>query len=136
MRYLFYLFQGIITSLLMVVFLTMGLFFGAQTAYRQLYAVVSPDMSLLKESNFPQSSKIYAKNGELLYEFSREIKRSPVALNEISPFLQKAVVAIEDKDFYWHKGISVPSIICSAEMNFLLGKYAFGGSTITQQVVK
>ncbi len=55
--------------------------------------------------------------------------------NEISPLMKKATVAIEDKDFYKHGGISVTGIT-RAVLNNYNGGSTQGGSTLTQQLVK
>ncbi|MCL5666905.1 MAG: PBP1A family penicillin-binding protein [Patescibacteria group bacterium] len=84
----------------------------------------------------PVSTKILDRNGNLLYEIYGESKRTPVSLNEISPWLQMATVAAEDKNFYSHGGISLPAIARAAWVNYRSDAIIQGGSTITQQVVK
>lgn len=58
-----------------------------------------------------------------------------VAGNEISPLMKKATVAIEDKDFYSHGGVSLTGIT-RAVINNYGGGSTQGGSTLTQQLVK
>ena len=82
------------------------------------------------------SSKILDKDGNILYEIHGETKRSPVPLEEISPNLTKATLAIEDKNFYHHKGLSLKGIIRATINNVEAGKVVQGGSTISQQVIK
>lgn len=55
--------------------------------------------------------------------------------DEISQYLKQATVAIEDKDFYNHGGVS-PTGLIRAVINNLSGGYTQGGSTLTQQLVK
>lgn len=59
-----------------------------------------------------------------------------VALKNISPYLQKAVVLTEDSNFFNHKGFDWESIEKSARENWEKGQYKRGGSTITQQLAK
>ncbi len=59
--------------------------------------------------------------------------RSP--LSEISPQVQNAFVAIEDHRFYRHAGVDVPRTL-KAAVSRLFGSTSFGGSTITQQLIK
>jgi 1A family penicillin-binding protein len=84
----------------------------------------------------PVSSKILDKNGVLLYEIHGETKRTPVPLSQISDNVIKATVAIEDKEFYEHKGVSISSIARAAYENYKAKHVTQGGSTITQQLVK
>ncbi|MEN6624309.1 MAG: PBP1A family penicillin-binding protein [Smithella sp.] len=62
--------------------------------------------------------------------------RHPVTLQEISPYLQKAVVASEDAHFYSHSGIDFSAIIRASLTNVKEKRFAEGGSTITQQLAK
>ncbi len=95
-----------------------------------------PDPNKLLERNVPESTKILARDGSLLYEIHGEIKRTQVTLDQISPFLPQATIAIEDKDFYRHKGISVTGIARSALIDLITLHKSQGASTITQQLVK
>lgn len=63
-------------------------------------------------SNGPisRSSTAYARDGETeLATFYAE-NRTPVELDDISPFMQDAIVSVEDRDFYTHGGVSVTGI--------------------------
>ncbi len=62
--------------------------------------------------------------------------RHQVTLDNISPHLQKAVIACEDKRFYSHPGIDIFAIIRALAINLKEQRFAQGGSTITQQVAK
>jgi 1A family penicillin-binding protein len=103
-----------------------------------LYAVNKslPTYEELADRDVPESSKLYARDGTLIYEFYGEFKRSRVALERISPNLVNATIAIEDKDFYNHGAISVPAIGRAVLANYQTGAPVQGGSTITQQFVK
>ncbi len=57
-------------------------------------------------------------------------------LEEISPFLIKATIAAEDKNFLWHSGINFLSLIRAAWQNFKRGEIVSGGSIITQQLAR
>ena len=85
---------------------------------------------------FPQSTKIYDRNGALLYELYGEVKRTPVDLAQIPLPLQKATIATEDKDFYNHIGISPLGILRAAWANLKSQSLGQGGSTISQQLVR
>ena len=104
-------------------------------AYNIIYRAVDPDISQLLNVKTPKSTKIYSRDGQLLYEVYT-IKRTPVPLSQIAGDLQHATIAIEDKDFYNHKGISLSALFRSAFADLSVGDAAYGGSTITQQLVK
>lgn len=84
------------------------------------------------------SSKIYDRNGTLLFRLFKDENRTPITLKQVSPHLINAVISIEDQDFYEHYGFSITGIIRSFWFN-LTGRDSDsirGGSTITQQLVK
>jgi penicillin-binding protein 1A len=84
--------------------------------------------------SFPERSTIYAADGSVLtrvYLDNREI----VPLNKISPIAQRAVLAIEDSDFFEHGALDWSSLIRALIQNARAGKVVQGGSTITQQLV-
>lgn len=76
------------------------------------------------------------RNGNLLWEDKGEGDyKLVVEGSELSQYLKDATVAIEDKDFYKHSGVS-PSGLVRAVINNVIGGSTQGGSTLTQQLVK
>ena len=57
------------------------------------------------------SSKIYDRDGQLLYDLFEEERRNPVNFEQIPDDLKHATIAIEDKDFYKHKGFDLLTIV-------------------------
>lgn len=100
------------------------------------YSKDLPDPNKLLARDVPQSTKIYARDGTLIYEVHGEIKRTLINLDQISPYLPQATVAIEDKNFYHEGGISPTGIIRAAITDVLTLHKSQGASTITQQFVK
>jgi len=94
-----------------------------------------PNPSQLIERKQILSTKIYDRNGQLLYKIYRQQNRTLVDLNEIPLSLIQATIAIEDAEFYQHHGFSLKGISRAALANLKEGK-SEGGSTITQQLVK
>lgn len=84
----------------------------------------------------PISTHIYDRNGKLLYEIFSDQNRSPVKLSSLPKYVSQASIAIEDKDFYSHSGVSFISGVLRAARDTYLTHSLQGGSTITQQLVK
>jgi 1A family penicillin-binding protein len=95
-----------------------------------------PEPGQLIDRELAQSTKIYDRTGEqLLYEIHGDQQRTLVTLTEMPEYVKWATVAIEDKDFYHHKGFSLWAIARTAFTNVIRGEKA-GASTLTQQLVK
>ncbi|MFC1663119.1 penicillin-binding protein [Patescibacteria group bacterium] len=95
-----------------------------------------PDPNQIIDRSVSQSTRIYARDGEtLLFDLHGEQKRTLIELDDIPDYAINATIAIEDKDFYTHKGFSLWGIMRAAFVDITQGK-SQGGSTITQQFVK
>lgn len=94
-----------------------------------------PTPGKLVISKYGDATRIYDRNGELLYSVFENENRTYVKINEIAPKLREATIAIEDNDFYTNKGFS-PIAYLRVVKNAATGKGLGGGSTITQQLVK
>lgn len=81
-----------------------------------------------------EQSTLLAADGSEIASFYSE-NRIIVPLDEISPHLRDAIVAIEDRRFYEHEGID-PDGMVRAAVNNLASESTQGASTITQQYVK
>ncbi|KKQ89216.1 MAG: Membrane carboxypeptidase, partial [Candidatus Curtissbacteria bacterium GW2011_GWC2_38_9] len=96
-----------------------------------------PELDSLEKRKITRSTKIYDRTGKiLLYDVHENIQRTIVSFSEISRNVKNAAVAIEDADFYKHKGIKPWSIARAILINLGAFEFKQGGSTITQQVVK
>ena len=91
-----------------------------------------PDRVVRKEGF---ATKIYDRNGKLIYDVFEDQKRTPVQLYQVPDSLKEATIAIEDKDFYKHKGFDPKGYIRSIYYVFVRHRLQ-GGSTLTQQLVK
>ncbi|NBE49877.1 transglycosylase domain-containing protein [Streptomyces boluensis] len=74
------------------------------------------------------------KGGTIATVFSRD--RTLVDLKDISPYMQKAIVAIEDSRFYEHGAVDLKGILRAVNQNAQSGSVSQGASTLTQQYVK
>lgn len=113
-------------------------FIGAGLLIIWFSSLKIPDLSVFEERKVSQSTKIYDRTGEiLLYDVHNDAKRTLVEYENISQKIKNATIAIEDAEFYNHKGIKPSSIIRAVLANLTPGSGATqGGSTITQQVIK
>ena len=103
------------------------------------YSENLPDYEQLKNYTPMITTRLYAADGSLITEFSKE-KRIFVPIDTIPKNLVNAFLAAEDSNFYKHSGIDPLAIFRTSVQNFfavLKGDNSMGGaSTITQQVVK
>ena len=99
------------------------------------YKLPSPQ-SLKDYKATPLSTHILDRNGKLLYQLYQEQKRSPIKIDVLPKYVFQTSIAIEDKNFYQHNGISIFGGMFRAIKDSLLRQQLQGGSTITQQLVK
>jgi 1A family penicillin-binding protein len=81
------------------------------------------------------STKIYDRNGNLLYKIYKNQNRTIVPLTQIPIHVRLATLAAEDAEFYSHPGFSIKGIFRALIQDIRTGSIR-GGSTITQQLVK
>lgn len=121
---------------LMAIFLSAAIFSGTYFLHELIFKDLPSVMELTTQEP-AVSSKILDRNGHVLYTMYKDENRTIVPLSYISPHIINATIAIEDQDFYNHKGFSVRGISRAALTNFKEGTgISQGGSTITQQLVK
>ncbi|MCS7092011.1 MAG: transglycosylase domain-containing protein [Patescibacteria group bacterium] len=94
-----------------------------------------PDPTTLTKRKLPTATKIYDRNGKLLYTFYKDQNRTPIEISKMSKAVIDATIAIEDKEFFKHPGFSIRGITRAFWQNIKNGTL-YGGSTITQQLVK
>ncbi|WP_083469867.1 transglycosylase domain-containing protein [Herpetosiphon geysericola] len=105
--------------------------------YNGIAANLKPRLDQIHTYTAFQASKIYDRNGTLLYEFVGEGRRTPVNLDEVSKHLINATVAAEDASFFENSGVNYFSIARATFANITQQSVGAGGaSTITQQVVR
>lgn len=95
-----------------------------------------PFPTKLAQYNLAISTKIYDRNGKLLFDIFADQNRTPVPLSQTPKYFQQATIAIEDKDFYKHQGVNVIGGMARALIADVTHRQLQGGSTITQQLVK
>ncbi|MFA5136315.1 MAG: PBP1A family penicillin-binding protein [Patescibacteria group bacterium] len=115
-------------------FIICAVIFVVYQSYQFVISLPSPKK--IGSVNYAQSTHLYDRNGKLLYEIYRDENRTPVKLKDLPAFVKQATVAIEDRDFFKHNGVSLTSGILRALKETILTRSLQGGSTITQQLVK
>jgi penicillin-binding protein 1A len=83
-----------------------------------------------------QTSYLYDRNGTFLTTLHGTVDRTIIGLDEMSPHLREAVLAVEDHDFYEHRGFDPIGIVRAAYTDLIRNDTVQGASTITQQLVK
>ena len=100
------------------------------------YRLELPNIQSMVEDYKPQmATTIYDKNNNVV-DILEVDSRDAVKLEDVSPYVKEAFLAIEDKKFYSHHGLHFKGIIRAILTNFLKGKATQGGSSITQQLAK
>ncbi len=100
--------------------------------------IVTPPSSTRLDSSRLHSRRIYDDRGRLLRELlsDEEGRGAWIPLREMGPDMGAAIVAIEDKRFYYHPGIDLLAIARSAWLNLRSRQVVSGGSTLTQQLAR
>jgi penicillin-binding protein 1A len=107
---------------------------GAVTAVRLVRTHC--DLDVLRPVVIGQNSFVYAADGTSLGSIPAERNRQPVALEEISPWMRRATIAVEDRRFYRHGGVDYEGIARALWRDLTEGEVVEGGSTLTQQLVR
>lgn len=99
------------------------------------------DLPTLREARqeaaeLPQTSFVYASNGQLITRLHAGEDRVVVRARRIPDVVRSAVIAIEDQRFYDHSGLDLRAVLRAAYVDATSGRVVEGGSTITQQLVK
>ena len=119
---------------------TAGIGFAAITYSAAISDVVPPEQLLARYSR--GGARIYDRHGTMMYEFVDELSglRRPVKLSEVSPWVTKATISVEDPDFEENVGVNYRGLLRAAFENFTPIGGSFlsgsGGSSITQQLAK
>lgn len=121
----------ILFGFLIVVFLAAGSAFGILLGYE--YNL--PPIQSLEDYRPDVITDVYSDDNKVIGEFAIE-RRIVVSHDEIPPYLQLAILAAEDAQFYSHSGINYFSNIRAAYRDLIQMRMAEGASTITQQLAR
>ncbi|MBR3806390.1 MAG: transglycosylase domain-containing protein [Clostridia bacterium] len=135
-----------ISALAIIIISVGGLFLlglGGLYIYSKFAIDFDGDVELFSHSASFESTAFFADSDKtddeytpVQLEISGPLKKIHYSLDEICPYLKWGFIAVEDRKFYDHKGIDFKRTGAAA-VNYVFGReHSFGGSTITQQVVK
>jgi len=93
----------------------------------------SPEQLISRDQQV--TTKIFDRNGVLLYRIYKDENRTIVGIKDMPKYMILATLAIEDSQFYQHPGFSIKGILRAMTKNASRDSLQ-GGSTITQQLVK
>jgi membrane peptidoglycan carboxypeptidase len=105
-------------------------------AYARVGDLLNESLSRLDSYKQFQSTFIYDRNGQPLFEVFDEGRRTTVKIDQFPAYLINATIAIEDDSFYSNVGVDIPATIVSLLGYVGLGGAQTGGSSITQQLVR
>ena len=104
--------------------------------YHEIYLTV-PLNPEINTSSLNLASYYYDATGKEIYQEYHDVNRTIIPYEKIPESLINAVVAIEDREFFSHKGVSPRAILRAIYYNYYLKTPSLqGGSTITQQLAK
>lgn len=123
-------------KILLVIFLLICVI-GAGVVAAMLFGLFGDDFEITKDELIVGNSNtiVVDKDGKEIANLSSDENRRTISLSEMSPYLPKAYIAIEDKRFYSHSGVDIKRT-AGAILGVVTGNSSYGGSSITQQLVK
>ncbi len=122
---------GIVTAFFILFVLSLV---GIMAAFAY-YSKDLPSPNKLTNREIELATKIFDRNGKLLYDIYGDQNRTLVPLSDVPQDLKNATIAIEDKNFYKHQGFDLLGILRSIR-DIFTDHNLVSGSTVTQQLVK
>ena len=123
-------------KILLVIFLLLCVI-GAGVIAAMFFGLFGDEFEITKEELTAGSSNTIVLDSENkeIANLNVEEKRKTISLSEMPEYLPKAYIAIEDKRFYSHNGVDLKRTM-GAILGAVTGNSSYGGSSITQQLVK
>ena len=121
---------GVVASLLFV-----PAVFGVNTVAKAVIPSLQVEGIDFDVTSLPQQSRMYASDGSLIATFYSQ-NRVVVPIKDVSEYMQKAIVAREDRRFFEHSGVDVQGVMRAFIQTYVLKRDMQGGSSLTQQYVK
>ncbi len=122
----------IILILIFILMCLIGIGIFAGIFFSDKFAMSKEDLLISNSNTF-----VYDSEGNLIKELQGDENRKIITLNDMPAYLPKAFIAIEDERFYDHHGVDIKrTAAATVTYVFNKGSSSFGGSTITQQLIK
>lgn len=122
----------IILILIFILMCLIGTGIFAGIFFSDKFAMSKEDLLISNSNTF-----VYDSEGNLIKELQGDENRKIITLNDMPAYLPKAFIAIEDERFYDHHGVDIKrTAAATVTYIFNKGSSSFGGSTITQQLIK
>lgn len=123
-------------KILLVIFLLLCVI-GAGIVAAMFFGLFGDEFEITKEELTAGSSNtiVVDSQGKEIASLNVKEKRKTITLSEMPEYLPKAYIAIEDKRFYSHSGVDIKRT-AGAILGAVTGNSSYGGSSITQQLVK
>ncbi len=113
--------------------ITLGILCGGSA----IFLVGLPSLDHIHDLPHDRTSILYDRTGtQELYRLYGEENRVVISHENIPDIVRQATIAAEDRNFYTHPGVDVPSLFRALTKNLQSGSIRQGGSTITQQVAR
>ena len=122
MRKIIFLLKLFLLSIFTIIIVTLSFY---------VYAFITPKFNI---NNTSDNITYYDKYNNNIFE--KKLDEDYVKLEDISANIKNAIISIEDKNFYTHKGFDFLRIIKAILINITSGEIKQGASTISQQYVK
>lgn len=127
--------KKILIAILLIVLILSGIAFGIICGIAREAKLTAKDFAIKNENSI-----VLDKDGNKIAELSGTENRKYVSISEMAPYLPEAFISIEDERFREHMGIDIKRTL-GATVKYALSKIgigssSYGGSTITQQLVK
>lgn len=122
---------GVVVSLM-----AMPAVFGVNNAAKALAPSLTVEGIDFDVTSLPQKSTLYASDGKTVIASFYAQNREVVPIKNISVYMQRAVVAREDRRFFEHAGVDVQGVLRAFVQTYVAKGDTQGGSSLTQQYVK
>jgi penicillin-binding protein 1A len=111
-----------------------GLFFLGASFF--FFSFLTPSFKQLEDPSLNLASEVFANDSKTVLGRYYIENRSPISFNQLSPWVEKALVATEDLRYYEHSGVDAEALARVVKGVLLRQKGSGGGSTISMQLAK